>query len=145
MHAWCVQEGSLPKIGVRDWPYMAFLGLVGVALPQTLIFVGNQLSGPNVIAIMQPAGPVRRTKAELVSRTEGREDEARLMAGWMDGCLSGGQVYAAVFAVALKLEKLTALKAAGTLLNVCGALGEGGRGAAALVHGGGQQSRQRWI
>lgn len=54
-----LQEKSLGKIKLRDYPYMAFLGLVGVALPQTLIFVGNQMSGPNVIAIMAPAAPVR--------------------------------------------------------------------------------------
>jgi len=50
--AW--KEGSLSKIGRRDARYMLLLGLVGVALPQTLVFVANKLAGPNVVAIMSP-------------------------------------------------------------------------------------------
>jgi hypothetical protein len=56
-------EGSLSKIGRKDASYMVFLGVVGVALPQTLIFVGNKLAGPNIVAIMAPAAPVRARKS----------------------------------------------------------------------------------
>lgn len=37
---------------------MLLLGIVGVALPQTLILVANQLAGPSIIAILSPAAPV---------------------------------------------------------------------------------------
>jgi drug/metabolite transporter (DMT)-like permease len=77
------------------------LGVFGVLLPQCLIFVGNRLSGPNIVSIMQPAAPV----------------------------------WTALFAVSLKLEKLSQEKVAGIVLAVLGALGECG-GLKALRLGG---------
>lgn len=84
--AW--KEGSLPKLTKgRELPYLCLLAFVGVALPQTLIFVANQLAGPSIIAILSPAAPV----------------------------------YAAIFAAALRLERLTLVKVAGILLAILGA------------------------
>lgn len=53
--AW--KEGSLPKIDRRNARYMLLLGLLGVALPQTLVFEADKLAGPNAVAIMTPVGP----------------------------------------------------------------------------------------
>ncbi|KAM3574395.1 hypothetical protein VYU27_003688 [Nannochloropsis oceanica] len=82
--AW--KEGSLPKIDRRNARYMLLLGLLGVALPQTLVFEADKLAGPNAVAIMTPV------------------------------------VNAAIFASALKLERLTRVKVGGVSLAVAGAL-----------------------
>jgi len=34
------------------------LGLIGVAIPQSFIFLANELSGPDIVAMMNPSGPV---------------------------------------------------------------------------------------
>ncbi len=52
------KEGALSKITRKDASFMLLLGVVGVALPQTLVFTANHLAGPNVVAIMAPLAPV---------------------------------------------------------------------------------------
>lgn len=49
---------GLHKTSPSDTLYFVSLGLFGVALPQGLIFVGNALAGPAVVAIFQPSIPV---------------------------------------------------------------------------------------
>jgi drug/metabolite transporter (DMT)-like permease len=73
--AW--REGSLPKLAKwRELPFLLLLGMVGVALPQTLIFVCNKLAGPAIIAVLSPAAPVWAAllatsfKLELMTRVK---------------------------------------------------------------------------
>lgn len=54
--AW--SEGSLGKFDRRDARSLLLLGLIGVAMPQTLVFVANKIAGPNIVAIMSPTVPV---------------------------------------------------------------------------------------
>jgi drug/metabolite transporter (DMT)-like permease len=58
IHWLAKKEGGLPHITQKDYPYLFLLGLFGVTLPQGLIFVGNKLAGPQIVAIMQPSIPV---------------------------------------------------------------------------------------
>ena len=46
-------ERGFPDISTRDVALLMAMGVVGVSVPQTLIFVGNELAGPAVISIMQ--------------------------------------------------------------------------------------------
>lgn len=67
--AW--KEGSLPKLTKwKELPYLTLLALIGVALPQTLIFVANKLAGPSIIAILSPAAPVYASIFAFVLRLE---------------------------------------------------------------------------
>jgi len=52
------QEGSLFKFKSSDVPILLFMGVIGVAIPQSLTFLANQMSSPDVVALMAPAGPV---------------------------------------------------------------------------------------
>jgi drug/metabolite transporter (DMT)-like permease len=124
--AW--KEGSLQKIGRRDARYMLLLGLIGVALPQTLVFVANKLAGPNVVAIMSPVRPV--SSPPSLSSYQKRFDPVPLSDTYTllppfspsPPSLQAAPVYAAIFASALKLERLTRVKVGGILLAVAGAL-----------------------
>lgn len=55
--ATAVESGSIPR-SIWHWSALAGLGVVGVFLPQSLIFVGVHMVGPDVVAIMQPTIPV---------------------------------------------------------------------------------------
>lgn len=120
--AW--KEGALQKIGRRDARYMLLLGLVGVALPQTLVFVANKLAGPNIVAIMSPVRPFSLPPSLSPSPfpalpTASPNHSPTLL---HNPFLQAAPVYAAIFASALKLERLTRVKVGGILLAVAGAL-----------------------
>ena len=48
----------MSKFKRKDVAYLMMLGLIGVAIPQSLIFIANELSGPDIVAMMNPSGPV---------------------------------------------------------------------------------------
>jgi len=119
--AW--KEGSLSKIGRRDARYMLLLGLVGVALPQTLVFVANKLAGPNVVAIMSPVSfSFPSLPPSLILSSASSPSLFRTLIPPLPPSLQAAPVYAAIFASALKLERLTRVKVGGILLAVAGAL-----------------------
>ena len=53
-----MQEGSLLSFTRQDIPMLGLMGLIGVAIPQSLTFVANDVAGPDIVAIMAPAAPV---------------------------------------------------------------------------------------